>query len=473
MLRFVVGAALVCVLLLLACGSRTGLALPGAADAAGVPGDAGVGFQDAAVESDASLDSQPGFDVTPVACPGSVPSTPAGQIVWQTDLVTDRYLTGPLAADPQGNTYYVDDGALWGGHVDGGSRVMSLDDCGRLRWNQPWEHYDNGSVGTHVMVSGSRLIASNGDVMAFDLTSGDVLWQADMVSFASQAGIGDLTQSDTLGATAAAADGTVYVVVNTQVGSWVVAIDTSGMPSVLASLPPVVMKGGEATDIILDAAGNLDVPMSFTNVNPGPGQIVSLSRSGQLLATTMVNAITYQDHLMSTKMALVSEDQGIVVGLGGGVVGTLGTQLAAPAVLDGAGVLYAFSSVTSAGQAVSAWAPDLTPLWTTNLVGNAFFELTGGPLLGDGSHVWVLQQVSVSQPYMTAVSAFDRARGTQMGWSFPGESPGFAILVPPGELVFAIGTRAVAISTAGEGPGTSLWPTFRGGNDQRGAAAGQ
>src|SRR5271165_193701 len=113
------------------------------------------------VVTDAGAESSPGFDVMPIACPGAVAGTPAGQILWQTDLVSDRYLTGPLAADPQGNTYFADDGALWGGMVDGGSTLLSLDPCGNLRWRKPWDHFYNDTVGTHVMVSGSRLVASN------------------------------------------------------------------------------------------------------------------------------------------------------------------------------------------------------------------------------------------------------------------------------------------------------------------------
>ena len=465
--RLVVGAlgagafAVVLPTVLAACGSRTGLNAGGPLDASS---------RDAVV-----LDAPPGLDVTPVACPGSVPSTPAGQVLWQTPLVSDRYLTGPLAADPQGNTYFVDDGALRGGRVDGGSRVLSLDDCGHVRWNQPWDHFYNDSVGTHVLLSRSRLVASNGDVTAFDLTSGDVLWRADMVAFGSQTGIGDLSQRDSLGAMAAAADGTIFLLANTRIGSFVLTIDASGTPSLLAQIPQAMPDaGGMATDVIVDALGDLRVPITFTNVNPGPGAIVHLSRSGQVVDAQNLSTVMYQDHLMSAPAYLVSEDTGSVLGLAGGSLGTLGTRFAEPLVLDGQGALYAISDSSSAGEAVSAWAPDRSPRWTTNLLGNGFFEFTGGPLLGDGANVWLLRQVlQPSNATTTLVAAFDRATGAQQGWSFADESPGFALIVPPGELVFVLGQRAVALSTGGEGPGTSAWPTFRGGNDQRGAAAGQ
>jgi hypothetical protein len=406
------------------------------------------------------------------ACPGSILTTPAGQVLWQTTLVTDRYLVGPLAADPSGATYYVDDGFEVGGVVDGGSRIMSLDECGNLRWNKPWSHYYNDSVSTHLVVSGSRLIASNGDVRAFDLATGDELWTADLVTWGNQQGLGDLSGSDSLGAPAVTADGTVYLTAYSMAQTWLLAIDTTGAPSVVAPVPGTT-DGGFATDLIVDNAGQLDVSVVFTNVTPGPGAIVSLGRDGGVGWQVPMMSMGYQERLMSGTSFVLAEDSATVLDLGGGVRGSLGGGFAKPAVVDAPGAIYAISAVSSAGMTVGAWNADLSTRWSTVLPGNTFYEYTGGPLLGDGSHLFFLQQLNAGTSITTAVSALDQQTGTQVAWPFAEESPGYMLLTPTGELVFTLGQRAVALSSGGEKSADTLWPTPRGGIDQRGVAKGQ
>jgi len=461
----------VCAALVTGCGSRTGLFSTVGADSGSFPGDSGVGSYPDAIADSASEPIEP-FDVNPGGGQVCARDTPAGTVIWKTTLVTDRYLVGPMAADPSGATYYVDDGFLFGGVVDGGSTIMSLDPCGNPRWRTPWNHFYNDSVTTHLMVSGSRLIAVNGDVRAFDLSTGDELWTADLVTWAREQGLGDVSGSDSIMAPVVTADGTVYLTAYTASQTWLLSIDMTGAPSLVAPVPDTA-DGGFATDLIVDNVGNLDVPVVFTHVSPGPGEIVSFAHDGGVQWEAQLPQLGYQDHLMSGATSLLNEDTAGLFGFGGTIVGQLQAQFSKPAVVDSQGDFFAISAASSAAITAGSWAPDGTPRWSTNITSGGFYGYNGGPLLGDGSHVFYLSQLYDGTTETASVESLEQASGALVTWTFADRSPGYMLLTPAGELVFTMGTYAIALSSGGELPADTVWPAPRGGVDQRGVARGQ
>ena len=291
-------------------------------EAALVPRDAGADTgRDAGIDRIVAEDA---FTSPPDGCPGSVLTSPLGAPIWSTPLTTFGYLVGPLAANPEGGTYFADDGFLAGGSVDGGPSILALTPCGNVAWRVAWGHPANTGTETFLIVSGSRLVAVESDVEAFDLATGAHLWTADLLGFAAAHGQGGLTADQVLVATpTVAVDGIVYVLFNAPAVVWLLAIDSTGAVSLLATVP-IDGDGGFATDLTY--------------------------------------AVTY---------------------------------------------------------------------------------------------------------------AVAKADGGRQRWEFDASSPGYMLLTAAGELVFSMGSSAVAIASGGERPAGSVWPTPRGGVDQRAAALGQ
>jgi outer membrane protein assembly factor BamB len=403
-------------------------------------------------------------------------TSPLGTPIWSTPLTTDRYLVGPLAANPEGGTYFADDGFLVGGSVDGGPSILALTPCGKVAWRVAWGHPANTGTETFLIVSGSRLVAVESDVEAFDLATGAHLWTADLLGFAAVHGQGGLTADQVLVATpAVAADGTVYVLFNAPAVVWLLAIDTTGAVSLLATVP-IDGDGGFATDLILDVAGRLDVSTVATNFNPGPGSMLSFARDGTLAWRASLAGVSYENLILSGESFLLSEDNGERFGLDGGLAGS-SDAFTKPAAVDHT---EAGAAVYAIGGSEIAIRQDTQGrlVWSSVLAPNGFHEFTGGPLVGDGAHVFYLVQLLGSTSdggdrITTGVYAVAKADGGKQTWEFDASSPGYMLLTAAGELVFSMGSSAVAIASGGERPSGSVWPTPRGGADQRGAAIGQ
>ncbi len=421
------------------------------------------------VDSDAATDAPANL-----ACDAAAP---LGTVRWRTPIGHDRFLVGPMAADPAGNTYFVHDSTLLG-VADPEPFIVSLDRCGAMRWRAPWQHPNNRSVLPHVTLAGSRILAANVDLHAFDATSGAAQWTLDLVAFAAREGLGDVSGSNAIRSVVVDASGNAFVMLWSPDTISIVRVDPNGTPRTLTRITDVP-RNGEATDLVLDAQGNFEAAFTDTNVTPGPGALRSFGPDGAQRWITHTPALGYLDHLTVGSNFVVSGDTGTIFStIDGSIVRELGVQYAGPGGTDAADNLYVFDNAPSSGRGrLASFDRAGTRRWTSTIEGYLAFAHDAGPLLGEHTGFYVFDGFDTQRDGGTlarqVLVAFDLASGTQSVFTYPGAGSGHALLTTAG-MVFVVGGDAVAISSGGEVPDASgTWVTPRGDIDRRGAARGR
>jgi outer membrane protein assembly factor BamB len=395
-------------------------------------------------------------------------------VLWRTRLATDLHLTGPLAADPSGATYFAYDPSVLG--QPGRPSLISIDSCGNVLWRVPWDHRKVDYVRLYLMVSGDRLIAHYGDVQAFDLVTGQHLWTADIAGLIGSSKI-------FIDTPVAAADGTVYLVAMDVAApattTSIVAIDSNGAARVLGPVPNV-KDTTFVTDLILDSTGQFDLSLTGGNVfrtGGTPGTINTFRRDGSLAQITAVPNVLPGTSLLAGPGLVLNEASGTSLGPGGEVLGHLGISAVWSAVMDAQSNVFGITQ--GEGPVVTKFDPAGSVRWkSAPFRGAPNNEPGAGPLLADGAHVFFLADVwdGGSTGRTGVLAAIDTETGAQTTWRFPGggASDGPLLLTPAAELVFKVGGEVVAVSSGGERPPMDApWPTCRGGIDQRSAALGQ
>lgn len=444
----------------LACGARTAL---------DVPTEATTGAADAAISAiDGGVITPPCVDggCAATSCAGSMP-TP-GTVLWQASLPDAGdagSFAGPLAADPSGWTYFL--GAP--GRYPATYTLVAVDACGVLRWQAdavPTAYINNAQVS--VVVSGAQVVVQWGAVDAFDRTTGAHLWNVSLQAVAIDAGDGKLAFDDgaEIGPTVAASDGTRYVELESSVGSWLLAISPAGAVSTVTRLQGT---DGTITDMILDAAGNIDV--LFNSVN---GALVrSYSPAGTLLASGTFGCVqSFLGPLASGSSFLLMQTVGCALTFQGTPAFTLGNA----EVSDGfsAMAVDGDDNVCAASAGPGLYGFDATGEQRWMATPTAY--VLGGPLLGSGGVVFVMENSNGdSMNASVRLLALEADTGGilwERGFTAK-EQPlgGFPILLTAaGQLVFASNGVVTAVA-AGQGPSADAeWPTPHGGPDQRRAA---
>ena len=403
-------------------------------------------------------------------------TSPAGTVLWRTTLTQERSLTGPLAADADGTTYFARDPALLGMPDTRAPALYALDRCGRVRWSAAWPHFQNRSVLVHAMRVGPNLLVGDGDLQAFDAATGRHGWTLDLVQLARTLGIGDVTGSNALRRLVADASGVVYAMIQSPEQLGVLRVDASGAAR-LVLRAPLHPNASDVTDMVLDAAGHLVFAVTDTNVSPGPGVLYSFTTDGAQVYALHLAVVDYLDHLTAGDGYVLLGDTGTLVSDAGRTLRTL-ERFVGPAAVDGVGNIFTLLRRTGDDAGMQRLDPSGTPRWTASVQGGYAFSYTGGPLLGQRSVYSVYYRTATTADggvtSATVLHAVDRVSGAAARFEFAGSWQGNALLLTGGVVVFAIGGAAVAVSTGGDEPAQDgYWPTPHGGNDQRGAARGR
>jgi PQQ-like domain len=452
------GASLLLAAALLGC-SRSELDLGPSTDHA----DADILDSGAVLDADAH-DAVP----PPPACVATNLGAPLGAPLWKTTVTSDRFLWGPFAADPSGATYFADDGSLLGDYEQEPT-LLSLDGCGAVRWRVPWNHAAAQAGGIYMMISGDRLIAEFGDIQAFALSDGSHLWTVDPSALGGPTGV-------YMGTPVGADTGDVYLPLTTPEGVRLVAIDSTGSASVLATVPNAVANGW-TTDLILDATGRLDLSLTQTNdfASPTtPGVVDTFRRDGTLDLTTTVANLDPWNRLIAGPDAFLNEGSASWIGPDGSVTATIGTMEIFSAAMDAQGDLFASvipPPSSSTRPAIAKFDATGVQVWATSFPDGPINNgPASGPVLGDASNVYFLAQGVDG----FAIAALDVETGAQTTWPFEGTTSESLLLTPAGVLVFTAGGQVVGLSSGGaRPPANAPWPTGLGGIDARSAAVGQ
>jgi hypothetical protein len=413
---------------------------------------------------DAGVPVPPCADAGCAAMSCGSPRPSPGTLLWETHPPSAETFTGPLAADPSGWTYFLGTP----GPYPTTYTLVAIDACGILRWQATAATAFINDEQASVVVSGDEVIVQVGAVDGFDRATGAHLWDVSLQAVATDAGDGKLALDDgaEIGPTATASDGTSYVELETVVGAWLLAISPAGA---LSTVTPLHATDGTVTDMIIDAAGNID--LLFNSIQ---GALVrSYSPSGALLSSGTFGCLqSFLGPLASGQSFLLMQTAGCALTLQGAPTFNLGG-----ANLDGFGAMAidADDNVYATVQGLYSFDATGQQRWMEA----TSEQVIGGPLLGAGGHVFVVESATGdSTDTALTLTALDTGTGTaswqQRFTAREAALGGFPVLLTAaGEIVYASKGVVTAVA-AGEGPSTDAeWATPHGGPDQRRAAFGR
>ena len=427
--------------LLLACGARAGLEAPAT----------GTTLPDA---------GQP----VPVALPCAGTSA-VGEIAWQTPLgQLDERVRGPVATDDAGTTYFFVTRKTNAADY----ALVALDSCGRLLWRtDPTPAGPTLNAQSSFLVRGAQIVAQWGGVDGFDRATGKHLWNVDLNALAGE----DLGLDDfaSIGPIAAAKDGTAYLAFETDALATLLAIDTAGRTSVLATTP----NPGSIVSLVLDGAGHLDV--LFNTAQRG-ALVESFTTAG---ATVFSASFACQEGFLA---GLASGSQYLVMQSGPCVLSLGGAPGFSPApsppdfsdysavAIDADDNLYMRSSMPLAfsfdGAGHTRWKQGQG-------LGKA---ILAGPLLATNAQVLFVatETPSFPAPSPATIVALDAKTGAPLSTRLAGTiEDNDALLTAAQHLVFFGGGVATAVATGQVPAADAQWATTNGGADQRRAARGR
>jgi outer membrane protein assembly factor BamB len=409
----------------------------------------------------------PALPCTPTSAPGT--------IAWQTSLGGGASLDGggmvfegPLATDDAGTTYFL--GTV--GQYPSTYTVVALDSCGRQLWETAGTKTGLSSqVRTSVFVNGDQVVVQWDAVDAFDRATGRHLWNVDLNTIAGEDLAGD--DSAEIGPSAAAADGTTFVVFETSSLATLVAISPGGAPTTVATTPD----DGDLISLIVDAAGQLDI--LFNSAIDG-AYVESFTRAG---ARAFSDAFSCNAGFLGT---LASASDFLVMQTGPCVLTLQGAQGFSPTpappndgdyagiVIDAQNNLYANGSSST----LFSFDDGGHERWMVPLANYA----VGGPLLGAGGQLFVVEVNLSTMPAPTVATfvAIDASTGA-LAWSRDVPTTGnpsilgyLPVLLTAAQQLVIISDNLVTSVAAGQRPSADAeWPTPLGGPDQRAAALGQ